>query len=68
MIKIESIGPCYSRGPSSRKFGEWKRKVVTIFEKELVLEQYWVQIIELHSLEESLSYWEDEKEKLGSEV
>ena len=40
MMKIESIVPYYSRGPSSKKFGDWERKTVAIFEKEQVLEQY----------------------------
>ena len=68
MIKIESVLPYYSGGPSSSKFRDWKRKVVVIFEKAQVLEQYWVQITELHLLEEALTCWEDKKAKLESEV
>ena len=37
MMKIESIMHYYSRRPSSRKFGDYKRKVVRIFEKPQVL-------------------------------
>ena len=33
MMKIESVVPYYSRGSSSKKFGDWKRKMVAIFEK-----------------------------------
>ena len=55
MMKIEDIVPCYSGGPSFRKFEDWKRKMVAIFEKAQVLEQYWVQITELYLLEEALS-------------
>ena len=51
MIKIESIVPYYSGGPSSKKFRDRKRKIVVIFEKAQVLEQYWVQITNLHLLE-----------------
>ena len=42
--------------------------MVVIFEKAQVLEQYCVQIMELYLLEKALSYSEDEKEKLESEV
>ena len=68
MMKTESIVSYNSGEPSSKKFGDWKRKTIAIFEKVLVLEQYWVQITELNLLEEALTYWEDEKAKLGSEV
>ena len=68
MMKIENIVPYYLWGPSSKKFWDWKRKMVAIFEKAQVLEQYWVQIMELHLQGEALSYWEDEKAKLEPEV
>ena len=42
--------------------------MVKIFEKTLVLEQYWVQFTELHLLRKALFYWEDEKVKLESQV
>ena len=38
IMKIESIVPYYSGKPSSKKFGNWKKKVVAIFEKAQVLE------------------------------
>ena len=68
IMKIENVVPYYSEGPSSRKFRDWKKKMVAIFEKAQVLEQYWFQIAEFHLMGETLSYWEDEKRKLGLEV
>ena len=68
IMKIENVVLYYSGGLSSRKFGDWKRKVVVIFEKAQVLEQYWVLVTELHLQGEDLSYWEDEKAMLESDV
>ena len=31
MMKIESVVPYYSGGPSFRKFGDWKKKMVGSF-------------------------------------
>ena len=36
MMKIKSVVPYYSRRPFSRKFGNWKKKVVVFFEKAQV--------------------------------